>query len=628
MLTNPVDKSEIQWQQLLKSGNRIFIGSNAAVPNALIQDLIEKSADLHDIEAVHILTLSDNVWVEPQHKNLFKVNALFIGGNKVRDAIAEGRADYTPCFLSEIPRLFGENVLPLDAALIMVSPPDEYGYCSLGVSVDVVSSAVKHAKYVIAQINPQMPRTNGHSFVHINQIHAWMEQTQALPELAPPVLDRVTEQIGQYVAMLIENGATLQLGIGKIPDAVLRYLGNHKDLGIHSEMISDGIIDLMVKGVINNRKKTFHQGKTITTFCMGTQRLYDFVDGNPHVEFYPSEHVNSPVNIARNDNMISINSAIEVDLSGQVVADSIGYQFFSGIGGQVDFIRGASLSKGGKPIIALPSTTKDGGISKIVPHITEGSGVVTSRGHVHYVVTEYGIANLRGKSIRERALELIRVAHPDYRAQLLNEVRKHYWVPEYQENTPTSVPELGSVEFKKFVFGDTDYVLRPLCPADERKLQEFFYSHNKETLLLRYNHHINQMSREKSCSLVSVDQHKDLALCFTQHDSSGNTIQAVGRYYLIESDNSCEAAFVIKESKRGMGMARTLLSEMINIARIRKINKMIAFVRSDNKPMIAVFEHQGFERKPSEDFHEVHLELDFNEAPKLKRRISDQIPGG
>ena len=613
MLTKPGDQSRIQWQQLLKSGNRIFIGSNAAVPNALIQNLIDNSGNLHDIEVVHILTLSDNVWVEPKDNDLVEVDALFSGGQNVREGIAGGRADDTPCCLSEVPRLFEENVLPLDAALIMVSPPDDYGYCSLGVSVDVVSAAVKYAKYVIAQINPKMPRTNGHSFVHINQIDAWMEQEQILPELAPPTLDRITEQIGQYVAMLVGNGDTLQLGVGKIPDAVLRYLGNHKDLGIHSEMISDGVIDLMVKGVVNNRKKTFHKGKTITTFCMGTQKLYDFVDANPHVEFYPSEHVNSPVNIARNDNMVSINSAIEVDLSGQVVSDSIGYQFFSGIGGQVDFIRGASLSKGGKPIIALASTTKDGKISKIVPHLTEGAGVVTSRGHVHYVVTEYGIANLRGKTIRERALELIRVAHPKFRAQLLNDVRKHYWVPEYQENTPTSVPELGSVEFKKFVFGGTEYVLRPLCPADERKLQEFFYSHNKETLMLRYNHHITQMSREKACTLVSVDQHKDLALCFTERDNSGDTIQAVGRYYFIASDNSCESAFVIKESKRGKGMAQTLLSEMIKIARIRQLSRMFALVRSDNKPMIRVFENSGFTRKPGEDFQEIHLELLLNE---------------
>ena len=608
MIKNNVHQT-INWSDYLKSGNRIFIGSHAAVPNALIEDLIANSSTLHDIEVVHIFTLSNNVWAEPKHQDLFKVNAFFIGGKNIREAISEGRADYTPCFISEIPKLFDDNILPLDVALIMVSPPDEYGYCSLGVSVDIVSAAIKSAKYVIAQINPKMPRTNGHSFVHLNQIHAFINAEQELPEFPSNTIDQVTEQIGQYVSMLVDDGATLQIGIGKIPEAVLKYLANHKDLGIHSEMISDGIIDLMLKGVINNRKKTFHKGKTVVTFCMGSKRLYDFVDGNPHVEFYPSEHVNSPVKIARNDNMVSINSAIEIDLTGQVVSDSIGYEFYSGIGGQVDFVRGASLSKGGKPIIALSSTTKNGEISKIVSHVTEGGGVVTSRGHVAYVVTEYGIASLQGKSIRERALELIRIAHPKFRDELLAKVRKNYWVPEYQESSPSSVPELGSVEMKKFTFANVNYILRALVPADERKLQEFFYSHNKETLMMRYNHHATQMSREKSCNLVSVNQHTDLALCFTQNKYKGEVIQAVGRYYFIESINAGEVAFVIKESLRGRGMASTLLTEMIKIAKIRGLNKLIACVRRDNASMLKVFENSGFIRQYSEGMDEVELEL-------------------
>jgi acyl-CoA hydrolase len=613
MSTQYEERDSINWGNFLKSGNRIFIGSGAAVPNALIDNLIANSNQLHDIETVHILTLSENVWAKAEHKDLFKVNSLFIGGKNIREAIAEGRGDYTPCFVSDIPRLFNENSLPLDAALIMVSPPDEYGYCSLGVSVDIVSSAVKAAKYVIAQINPKMPRTNGHSFVHLNQIHAWINEEQDLPQVIAPEVDRRTEQIGQYASMLIENGSTLQIGIGKIPEAVLRYLINHKDLGIHSEMISDGVIDLMLEGVINNRKKTYHKGKAVVTYCIGSQKVYDFVDGNPHIEFYPSEHVNSPVKIAKNDNMVSINSAIEVDLTGQVVSDSIGYQFYSGIGGQVDFIRGASLSKGGKPIIALPSTTKDGKISRIVAHITEGGGVVTSRGHVAYVVTEFGIASLQGKSIRERALELIRIAHPKFREQLLADVRKHYWVPEYQESSPSSVPELGDVEMKKFTFANVDYTLRPLAPADERKLQEFFYSHNKETLIMRYNHHITQMTREKSCNLVSVNQHTDLALCFTRKDYLGEAIQAVARYYFIESINSGEVAFVIKESLRGRGMASTLLGEMVAIAKIRKLDSLVACVRRDNASMLKVFERSGFIRQPSEDFDEVSLKLSLTE---------------
>jgi acyl-CoA hydrolase/RimJ/RimL family protein N-acetyltransferase len=605
--------NSINWNDYLKSGDRIFIGSNAAVPNALIDNLIANSNNLHDIETVHILTLSENVWAKAEHKDLFKVNSLFIGGKNIREAIAEGRGDYTPCFISDVPRLFNENILPLDVALIMVSPPDEYGYCSLGVSVDIVSAAVKAAKYVIAQVNPKMPRTNGHSFVHVNQIHAWMHTPQDLPQITPPKIDKRTEQIGQYVAMLIENGATLQIGIGKIPEAVLRYLGNHKDLGIHSEMISDGVIDLMLKGVINNRRKTYHKGKAVVTYCVGSQKLYDFVDGNPHIEFYPSEHVNSPDKIARNDNMVSINSAIEVDLTGQVVADSIGYQFYSGIGGQVDFVRGASLSKGGKAIIALPSTTIDGKTSRIVAHITEGGGVVTSRGHVAFVITEFGIASLQGKSIRERALELIRIAHPKFRDKLLSDVRKNYWVPEYQASSPSSVPELGNIEMKRFNFAYTNYILRPLGPADERKLQEFFYSHNKETLIMRYNHHITQMTREKSCNLVSVDQHTDLALCFTVNDNMGEVIQAVARYYYIKSINSGEVAFVIKESLRGRGMATTLLNEMIAIAKIRKLDSLVACVRRDNASMLKVFEKVGFIRLPSEDFDEVSLTLSLTE---------------
>ncbi len=612
MSTEYEERDSIDWGSYLKSGNRIFIGSNAAVPNALIDDLIAHSDGLNDIETVHILTLSENVWAKAEHKNLFKVNSLFIGGKNIREAIAEGRGDYTPCFISDIPRLFNENSLPLDVALIMVSPPDEYGYCSLGVSVDIVSAAVKAAKFVIAQINPKMPRTNGHSFVHINQIHAWINVEQDLPQIIAPKIDRRTEQIGQYVSMLIENGATLQIGIGKIPEAVLTYLGNHKDLGIHSEMISDGVIDLMLKGVINNRKKNYHKGKAVVTFCIGTQKVYDFVDGNPHVEFYPSEHINSPVNIAKNDNMVSINSAIEVDLTGQVVSDSIGYQFYSGIGGQVDFVRGASLSKGGKTIIALPSTTKDGKISRIVAHITEGGGVVTSRGHVSYVVTEFGIASLQGKSIRERTLELIKIAHPKFRDKLLNDVREHYWVPEYQEASPSSVPELGNIEMKKFTFANINYTLRPLAPADERKLQEFFYSHNKETLMMRYNHHITQMTREKSCELVSVNQHTDLALCFTRKDSLGEAIQAVARYYFIDSINSGEVAFVIKESLRGQGMASTLLNEIITIAKMRKLTSLVACVRNDNSTMLKIFERAGFIRQASEDFDEISLKLAFN----------------
>ncbi len=611
MATEVSPSGKIKWQELLQSGNRIFIGSHAAVPTTLIDNLIANAKQLHDIEIVQVYTLSDNKWVKPEYQQLFKVNALFIGGDQVRQAVAEGRADYTPCFFSDIPSLFSDDILPLDAALIMVSPADQHGYHSMGVSVDIVSAAAKAAKKVIAQINPAMPVTYGQAFIHQDQIDAFIEAEQPLPEMPAPVLDEVTERIGQYVSMLIEDGATLQLGIGKICDAVLRYLGNHKDLGIHSEMITDGVMELINKGVINNRRKTFHPGKTVTSFCMGSQKLYDFVHMNPHIGFYPSEYVNSPANIARNDNMVAINSAIEVDLTGQIVSDSIGHQFYSGIGGQVDFSRGASMSNGGKPIIALPSTARNGTVSRIVPYITEGGGVVTSRGHVHYVVTEFGVASLRGKSIRERALELIRVAHPKFRKQLLEEVRKHYWVPHYQTQTPVEVPELGKVGFKPLTIAGENFDLRPLNPSDERRLQEFFYSHTKETLQLRYNAVPTQMSREKSCTLVSVDQSKDLALCIVKQKGSVVQIQAVGRYYLIESNNSCEVAFVTREKFHGKGMAKRLLLELINIARLRGLSSMMAYVRADNKPMLTVFEKAQFKRLPGNEPGEVQLLLNL-----------------
>lgn len=597
------------WHQLLKSGSRIFIGSHAAVPHALINDLIDHSQHLHDIEIVQVYALGDNKWAEPEHTQQFKVNSLFIGGPQVRKAVAEGRADYTPCFMSDIPYLFSEGILPLDAALIMVSPADKYGYHSLGVSVDIVSSALKSAKKVIAQVNPKMPVTFGQAFIHKGQIDAFFEAEEDLPEIEATELDAVTERIGQYVSLLIDDGATIQIGFGNICDAVLRYLGNHKDLGVHSEMITDGIMELMQKGVINNRKKTYHQHKAVTSFCVGSKALYDFVDGNPHIGFYPSEYVNSPANIARNDNMISINSAIEVDLTGQVVSDSIGHQFYSGIGGHVDFSRGASMSKGGKPVIALPSTAKNGTISRIVPHLTEGVGVATSRAHVYYVVTEFGVASLRGKSIRERALELIRVAHPKFRQQLLEEVRKHYYVPNYQTIKSVEVPELGSVGFKELNIDGQCYDLRPLNPSDERRLQEFFYSHTKETLQMRYNTVPTQMSREKSCTLVSVDQTTDLALCIVRQKGSAAEIQAVGRYYFVPQNNSCEVAFVTREIHQGKGMASRLLDEMIRIAKLRSIDHMVAYVRAENHKMLAVFERAGFKRLPSDEPGEVHLKL-------------------
>ncbi|MGB7210255.1 MAG: acetyl-CoA hydrolase/transferase C-terminal domain-containing protein [Pyrinomonadaceae bacterium] len=400
----------------IKSGDRVFIHGIAAAPFRLIEAMTDRASELREVEIVHLHTEGKAPYAEPKYADNFRVNAFFVGAN-VREAVHEGRGDYIPVFLSEIPALFRKGVLPLNVALIHVSPPDKHGFCSLGVSIDIARAAVECADRVIAQVNPQMPRTLGDALVNIREIDAFVEVDEPLPEVPVPELTDIDRSIGRHVAEMIEDGATLQMGIGSIPNAVLASLTGHKHLGIHTEMFSDGLIDLVESGVVTGEKKIKHPGKIVAGFVMGTRRLYDFVDDNPQVLMLDIAYVNDSAVIRRNPNVTAINSAIEVDLTGQVCADSIGVMQYSGVGGQMDFIRGASLSEGGKPIIALPSTTSRGE-SKIVSFLKEGAGVVTTRAHVHYIVTEYGVANLYGKNLRQRAAELIHIAHPDHREEL------------------------------------------------------------------------------------------------------------------------------------------------------------------------------------------------------------------
>jgi len=398
---------------VIRSGNRVFIHSVAAAPGKLIEAMTARAPELTDVEIVHLHTEGPAPYAAPEMAGSFRVNALFVGAN-VRDAIQKGDASYVPVFLSETPQLFRRKILPLDVALIQTSMPDLHGFCSLGVSVDCSRAAVQTAKRVIAQVNPNMPRTHGDSMIHVNEIDDFIEVDDPLPEVALPQLGDVEHAIGRYCAELIEDGATLQMGIGAIPDAVLGALTNHKDLGIHTEMFSDGAVDLIESGVINGRRKRTHPGKVVATFVMGTRRVYDFIDDNPQIAMLDVAYTNDTAVIRRNPRVTAINSAIEVDLTGQVCADSIGMRQYSGVGGQMDFIRGAALSDRGKPIIALPSATRRGE-SRIVPFLKEGAGVVSTRAHIHYVVTEHGVANLYGKNLRQRARALIDIAHPDHR---------------------------------------------------------------------------------------------------------------------------------------------------------------------------------------------------------------------
>ena len=411
----------------VQSGTRVYIQPGCAEPETLVEALMRRAPFVEDVEVVHMLTMGPAPYVAPEMARHFRHNAMFIGPN-VREAINEGRADYTPIYLSEIEGLFESGAMPIHVALLQLSPPDSHGFCSFGVGVDTSLTAAKCARYVVAQINDHMPRTFGDSFIHVSDLDAIVDSSRPLCEMEQPEITNLHKAIAHNVADLIEDGSVLQTGIGGIPSAVLPFLMDRRDMGIHSELVSDGVIPLIEAGVVTGARKNFKPRKIILGFAIGTKPLFDFVDNNPIFEFHPTAYTNDPLFIARNDRMVAINSALQVDLTGQVCSDSIGSHFYSGIGGQVDFLRGASRSKGGKPIIAIPSTAKDGAISRIVPMLSPGAGVVTSRGLIRYVVTEYGVAYLHGKTIRERAAALISIAHPKFREELFQFCEKTRWL--------------------------------------------------------------------------------------------------------------------------------------------------------------------------------------------------------
>ncbi len=409
--------------RVVKSGDHVYVHPGACTPETLLKALTKRADELSNVEITHILTFGFAEYAFEKYKRSFIHRAFFVGEN-TREAVNTGNAKYVPIFLSEIPKLFKSGLYPVDVALISVSPPDEYGFCSFGAGVDITKSACEVAKYIIAEVNPNQPRALGNSFIHVSKIDCFVEVDTPLRELKSEAMNSVTDKIGQFCAELIEDGSTLQMGIGAIPDAVLHYLDNKKHLGIHTEMFSDGLLKLVENGIITNEKKSIHRGKSVATFALGTKKLYDFINNNPIFEFHPTEYGNDPFVIAQNKNMIAINSAIEIDLTGQICADSIGTKIYSGFGGQLDFIRGSARSEGGKPIIAMPSTAKSGEVSRIVPTLKQGAGVVTTRADVHYVVTEFGVAYLFGRSLQERARALISIAHPKFRYDLEMEAKK------------------------------------------------------------------------------------------------------------------------------------------------------------------------------------------------------------
>ncbi len=590
-----MNKSVLPWMPAaealahLRSGMRIFIGSGCAAPQRLIESLVARAEEVYDVEILHILTHGPAPYARRNLLEHFRQNSFFIGAN-VREAVHECIADYTPLFLSEIPRLFREKQMHLDIALVQVRPPDAHGFCSFGVSVDVVKAAVESADYVVAEVNPNMPRTLGDSFVHVSALDVMVQSDCPILEFPMEAVTPEAERIAEFIEALVPDGATLQTGIGNIPSAVLAALKNKCDLGIHTEMITEAVVPLIESGVLNGRRKTLLPGKIVTSFCFGNRKFYDYIHDNPAFEFRPTEFTNDPFQIARNRDMIAISSAIEVDLTGQICADSIGGKFYSGFGGQVDFIRGAAKSENGKPIIALPSTTRGGQISRIVPWLKTGAGVVTSRAEAHYIVTEYGIANLHGKTIRERAIALIHIAHPKFRDELLWQAREAKLVHPSQIALPPGLqPYPKKFEIDHEFSGGLNIHFRPIQPADENMLKELFYSHTPSTIYSRYFSQLRHLPHQMLQELVTLDYRDAMAIVGEIPHEGRRRLVAVARYYRNPATNWAEIAVVVQENFQRRGIAAFLLRHLAKVAAQQGIAGFIASVLPDNIAMLGAF---------------------------------------
>ncbi|MBU0728573.1 MAG: GNAT family N-acetyltransferase [Proteobacteria bacterium] len=575
--------------RFIKPGSRIFIGTGCSEPIRLTEQLVLNKRLFTDCELVHFLTLSDNKFFDDLEPSLYRHQAFFVG-NSIRQAVNEGKADYIPISLSDIPEMITTGQMRIDVALLQLSPPDKFGFCSLGINVDINRTVFENSKMVIAQINPKMPRTSGDSFVRFDDIAHFVYEETDLLEFIYPEPDETARRIGMHCARIIENGSTLQFGIGDIPNAALMYLKEKQDLSVYSEVISDSIMDLIESGVINCRK-SYHP-HILTSFAMGSRQLYDYVDENPFIEFRSTETINNIFNIAQNTKQVSINAALSVSITGQVNSDSIGAEIFSGVGGQLDFSRGAALSKGGKPIICLPSVTGDGKKSRIVATLDPAAGVVVPRSEVHYVITEWGIAFLHGKSIRNRVLQMIGIAHPKFRQELLdkakelNFVYKDQILPQTQDGVVVLYPE--EYEWSYTTPEGEHIFFRPVKTTDERMLQELYYELDPEDRRFRFFSPQSTFSHKETQTAVNVDYESIFAMVGLIGDQENQKIVSMGSYYLNHSLNVAEIAFTVAKGSRNQGLTRHMLSRLIDIAKEKRISGFMGEVLQMNDSMLHV----------------------------------------
>ncbi len=597
----------------IKNGSRVFIGTGCGEPQELIRAMVE-DLSIQDIIIYQMLSHSLSRYVDDDaFLSRFSIKLFFISA-LMRQSAFEGKIDYIPVYLSQIPEIFSNHEIGLDVALVQVSPPDRHGFCSLGISVDITLSGMKNAHIVIAQINPKMPRTWGDSIVHLDDIDYLVEHEEPILESLPLEKNKkIIERIGHYVNTLVDDGATLQIGFGHLPDAVLPYLSDKKDLGIHTQVITNGLLPLFEKKAITNKKKSYLPDRAIASLCMGSQKLYDFVHNNPIFHFKSSEFVNDPNIIAKNDNFISISSALEVDLTGQVCTDSKGYLFYSGIGDQVDFIRGSAMSKNGFSIIIIPSTAQNGEVSRIVPHLSEGAGVATTRGDIDIIVTEYGIAEMRRKSIYQRVMELARIAHPKFRKDLIEEAKKRHYI--FADQLPPTSQDLLFLDryvYSQRLENGKTVDFRPLLPSDEFESRHFYYSLQDDSIYYRFFNKRKVFSREMlQQQWAEVDYRRNMTIIGLMQIGKHKQIVAIGSYAEASKD-AAEVAFLVKEHLHGMGIGSYLLEILETIAKENQYNQFIATVLAENRKMINVFK----KRYPKAKFlrsgsGEVEVEMPF-----------------